>query len=445
MVYRMAILSAALMSGIGFTTSAYANASASIPIVGCKSDGQVGPQDAPTGKPKIITISPQLAQRVAYYKASYGSGVLAPRGWYCFGTYGSDGSNLYVTPMPLNSAHLFSNSWKGISSYGIQLSESNGDTSGRFEVAQIIARVFPAHLAFVRRVIAEGVEPATAFHYGPYPSDKLTYKGKETVEYVTPPNADGLGTKSFLIKDAYPIDGVALLTGEELSLTHLSVRLSPEMSDLLPVIIRQVEQDSSQSTTSGSATAQGKNATPESCAELGQAYEYHGDTGTSSCVPHAGTQSVPRETSNALPNGVKESPAGCLEATAHTNGPCKLTYPNGNVMETGADGTTWLTIKKLDIKFQVFSGIPVTGQFQTIIITKLPEGDIIEAPQFEKTSIHGDCQSRTYQIWGTAITDPNGVFDSGTGPENVARRVIPDTPVDNVFRAFCHASAPTKP
>jgi hypothetical protein len=445
MVYRMAILSAALMAGIGFTTQAYANASASVPFVGCKSDGQVGPQDAPTGKPKIISISPQLAQTVAYYKASDGLGVLAPRGWYCFGTYGSDGSNLFVTPMPLSSAHLFSDSWKGISSYGIQLSESIGDTSGRFEVAQIIARVFPADWAFVRRVIAEGNEPATAFHYGPYPADKLTYKGKETVEYVTPPNTEGLGTKSFLVKDANPIDGVALLTGEELSLTHLSARLPPEMSDLLPVIIRQVEQDSSQSATSGSATAWGQNATPESCAKLGLAYEYHGDTGTSSCVPHAGTQSVPPETSDVLPNGVKESPAGCLAATAHTNGPCKLTYPNGNVMETGADGTTWVTVKKHDIKFQVFSGVPVTGQFQTIVITKLPEGDIIEAPQFEKTSILGDCPSKTYQIMGTAITDQNGVFDSGTGPENVARRVIPDTPVDIVFHVFCDAPAPTKP
>jgi hypothetical protein len=445
MIYRMAILSAALMSGIGFTTSVYANASVSVPFVGCKSDGQVGPQDAPTGEPKIITISPQLAQKVAYYKASYGSGVLAPRGWYCFGTYGSNGSNLYVTPTPLNSAHLFSNSWKGISSYGIQLSESNGDTSGRFEVAEIIARVFPAHLAFVRRVIAEGVKPSTSFPWGPYPTDRLTYKSKEAVEYVTPPNTEGLGTKSFLVKNANPIAGVALLTGEELNLTHFSSRLSPEMSDLLSVIIRQVEQDSFQSATSASATASGNNATPESCAKLNLAYEYHGDTGTSSCVPHAGTQNVAPETSDTLPNRIKESPAGCLEATAHTNGPCKLTYPNGNIMETGVDRTTWLTVKKRDIKFQVFSNIPVTGQFQTIIITKLPEGDIIEAPQFVKTSILGDCQSRTYQIWGTAITDPNGVFDSGTGPENVARRVIPDTPVDTVFHVFCDAPAPTKP
>lgn len=445
MTYRKAFLSAALMAGIGFTTPAYAIASADVPFVGCKSDGQVGPQDAPIGKPKAVAISPLLAQRLAYYKASGGEGVLGPRGWYCFGTYGSSGSNLYVTPMPLKSADLFSNSWKGISAHGIQINVSNGDTSGRFEVAQIIARVFPAHSAFVKRVIAEGVEPAASFPYGPYPADKLTYRNKETVEYVTPPNTEGLGTKSFLIKDANPIDGVALLTGDELSLTQLSVRLSPEMSDLLPVIIQQVEQDSTQSASSGSATASGQNATPESCAKLGQAYAYHGDTGTSSCVPHAGAQNVPPETSDALPNGIIESPAGCLEATAHTNGPCKITYPNGNTMETGADGTTWITIKKRDIKFQVFSGIPVTGQFQTIIITKRPEGDIIQAPQFEKTSILGDCQSKSYQIMGTAKTDPNGVFDSGTGPENVARRVIPDTPVDIVFHVFCDAPAPTKP
>lgn len=443
MIYRTAMLSTILLASIGLTAP-QARASANLAFVGCRSDGQVGPQNAPTGKPKTITGSPQLSQRLAYYEASDGLGVLAPRGWYCFETYGSDGSNLYVTPTPLNTTDLFSNSWKGISSYGIQLSESNGDTSGRFEVAQIIARVFPAHLAFVRRVIAEGVEPATSFPYGPYPTDRLTYKSKEAVEYVTPPNTEGLGTKSFLLRDANPIAGVALLTGEELNLTHLSARLPPEMSDVLPVVIWQVEQDSFQSATSGSATAWGQSATPESCAKLDLAYEYHGDTGTSSCVPHARTQSAPPETSDTLPNDVKESPAGCLAATAHTNGPCKLTYPNGNVMETGADGTTWATIKKRDIKFQVFSGVPVTGQFQTIIITKLPEGNIIEAPQFEKTSILGNCPSKTYQIMGTATTDPNGIFDSGTGPEDVARRVIPNTPVDIVFHVFCDAPVPPK-
>jgi hypothetical protein len=45
---------------------------------------------------------------------------------------------------------------------------------------------------------------------------------------------------------------------------------------------------------------------------------------------------------------------------------------------------------------------------------------------------------------GTAMTDPNGVFDSGTGPEKVARRVIPDTPVDIVFHVFCGTPTPNE-
>lgn len=259
MIYRTAMLSAILSASIGITAP-QAKASTNVPFVGCRSDGQVGPQNAPTGKPKTINGSPQLAQRLAYYEASDGLGVLAPRGWYCFETYGSDGSNLYVTPTPLNTTDLFSDRWKGISGYGIQLSQSTGNTSGRFAVAQIIARVFPAHWDFVRRVIAEGVEPATSFPYGPYPADRLIYKNKETVEYVTPPNTEGLGTRSFLIKDDNPIGGVAVLTGEDLSLTHLSARLAPEMSNLLPVITRPVEQEGSQSASSQSAT--GDEGTP---------------------------------------------------------------------------------------------------------------------------------------------------------------------------------------
>lgn len=227
-----------------------------VPFVGCKSDGQVGPQDAPTGEPKTIAISPQLAQRVAYYKASGSLGILAPRGWYCFETYGSSGSDLYVTPMPLNS--------EGIPGYGIDLRERDGGTSGRFDVAGIIARIFPAHWNFARQVIAEGIEPASSFSYGPYPGDELTYKGKDTVEYVTPPNTKGLGTSSSLVANARPIEGVVILTndeireigvngtvisegGKELHLTQLSARLPPEMTELVPVIIRQIEQDSSQS------------------------------------------------------------------------------------------------------------------------------------------------------------------------------------------------------
>jgi hypothetical protein len=214
-----------------------------VPFVGCKSDGQVGPLTAPVGKFKSVAIAPQLAQRLAYYQAQYGIGVLAPRGWYCFGTYGSSGQNLFVAPAPIASAELLSASWKGFTGPAIQLSGAIGDTSGRFEVAEVIARVFPAHKAFLQNVIAEGIEPAGSFPSSPYPDDQLTYKSSELVEYVTPANQEGLGTRSRLVKNDSPILGVAVLTGEELSLTQLSARLSPGMAGLKSAIVEQVELD----------------------------------------------------------------------------------------------------------------------------------------------------------------------------------------------------------
>jgi hypothetical protein len=217
-----------------------------VPFVGCKSDGQLGPQDAPTGKTTTLPITPRLANQLAYYKAVDGPGVLAPRGWYCFGTYGSSGSSFFITPLPINSGNLFNSNWKGFTGPAIQLSDSYGDTSGRFQVAEIIARVFPAHRAFVTRVIAEGIEPATSFPSGPYPKDALSYEGTRIVEYITPPNTEGLGTRSRLLANDQAIDGVDILTGEELSLVHLSVRLSPDSTDLARTIIQQVKRDAAE-------------------------------------------------------------------------------------------------------------------------------------------------------------------------------------------------------
>jgi hypothetical protein len=214
-----------------------------VPFVGCKSDGQLGPKDAPAGKTGTLSMTPRLADQLAYYKAEDAPGVLAPRGWYCFGTYGSSGSSLFITPLPINSGDLFNLDWKGFTGPAIQLSDSYGDTSGRFQVAEVIARVFPAHRAFVRRVIAEGIEPATSFPSGPYPKDTLSYEGTRIVEFITPPNTEGLGTRSRLQANDQSIDGVDILTGEEPSLVHLSVRLSSDKTDLARTIIQQVKRD----------------------------------------------------------------------------------------------------------------------------------------------------------------------------------------------------------
>ena len=217
-----------------------------VPFIGCPSDGQIGPLAAPAGHARQLPIPPAAAARLAWYKAANAPGVLAPRGWHCFGTYGSSRATLYVSPGPLTAKLVLpGNGWNGSPGPAIEISSTYGDTSGRFGVAQIIARVFPAHRDFVQKVIAEGVEPAKSFPSGPYPADKLIYKSNEVVEYITPANTDGLGTNSALKKNADPISGVAILAGEEPNLIHLATRLPPDMSGLTPVIIQQAERDAS--------------------------------------------------------------------------------------------------------------------------------------------------------------------------------------------------------
>jgi hypothetical protein len=96
----------------------------------------------------------------------------------------------------------------------------------------MIARVFPAHRSFVRKVIAEGIEPARNFPSGPYPNDKLVYRSKGLVE---------------LLKNTDPIRGVAMLVGlvkeGEPSLLFLAVRFPSEIAGLSSAIIQQAEYE----------------------------------------------------------------------------------------------------------------------------------------------------------------------------------------------------------
>jgi hypothetical protein len=219
-----------------------------VPFVGCASDGQAGPQAAPTGPSKAVAIPAAAAQRLAWYKALYGPGVLAPRGWHCFSTYGSDGANLFLSPDAMDSTTLLSMDWKGFTGPAIEIAFVDGGTSGRFQVAKVIARVFPAYKQFAQNVIAEGLEPASDFPSGPYPSDKLTDRGTSIVEFETPANTTGLGTDSRLLPNASPIDGVAIITSTDTDLIQLSARVSAKDHDLLPLIVKQVESDAATAT-----------------------------------------------------------------------------------------------------------------------------------------------------------------------------------------------------
>lgn len=215
-----------------------------VPFVGCKSDGQMGPVDAPSGKTATTTLSREVAQTLSYYAAAQGIGVLAPRGWKCFGTYGSGGETLFVSPEQIDAKNVFSTG-PGIQDTAIIVAYRYGGTSGRFSVAEVIARVFPAYRQFAVRVMHE-LETKESFVFGPYPTDTLTYRSKATVEFRTPPWKVGLGTFSGLQMSKNQTAGAALLVCPDTDLVLLSVRLPSERNGIAAEVIRKLESDAAQ-------------------------------------------------------------------------------------------------------------------------------------------------------------------------------------------------------
>ena len=212
---------------------------ARVPFVGCASDGQAGPVEALKDTSPLVKVDVSVARRLAYYKA-FGFGVLAPRGWHCFGIYGSSGGDLFVAPQPMM--------WDDFSSGGriftgpiIQIESTSGGGSGSSEVARVIARVFPAYRWFPEGMINGGLGDGIVF--GPYPNDKLTVQSRRLVEFETPANSEGLGTTYRVEASGDPIEGAAILQGTNPDLLMLTIRLPRELRDLAPIIIHQLERE----------------------------------------------------------------------------------------------------------------------------------------------------------------------------------------------------------
>ena len=232
--------------------STLAHAQTSVPYVGCPGNGQTGPYTAAKGVPKSVNLAPEIADKLACYeyKGDAGQfGTLGPRGWNCFVTIGSNRETLYVAPEALNSAKILEHKdWRGFTGPVIQLSGSDGGTSGRFEVAKVAARVFPAYRNYARKIIAEGFGSAFDYPFGPFPSDHLKYKGKKLVEFTTPAYHKGLGTMSWLLPSDQSITGFALLSDTpdlDTGLLQLSVRLPLSLSFLSATLIQQADTDGS--------------------------------------------------------------------------------------------------------------------------------------------------------------------------------------------------------
>jgi hypothetical protein len=221
--------------------AASAFAQSRVPFVGCPADGQVGPVDPPEEKAPAVMLTPAQAGQLAYYKADPTYGVLAPRGWHCFGTYGSGGDHLFITPDPIQKDAILA--WDGLNGFGIELSHNFGDTSGRIRVGQIIARVFPEQRQFVEKMIEFDLASRDSFEFAPYRTDTLNYKSSKLVEYMTPARAQGLGTESTAFKaHDHAIRGLAALIGPAPDSLFLAIRLPANLESLASAIIADLEQ-----------------------------------------------------------------------------------------------------------------------------------------------------------------------------------------------------------
>jgi len=229
-----------------FLSSAAAAEPVTVPFVGCPSDGQTDAIPAPKGKPVVVSLPPATAARLAYYKAETGVGTLAPRGWHCFGLYGSSGWVLVTAPQLLTSDDFFGKHPKPLTGPAVEVSFDDGGTSGRFGVAGLIARYFPDRRAFLQKVIAEKIEPASAFPLVPFKDDQFVSRAGGIVEIVNPPRRQGVGTLGRLVASDLPIHATVAVTGderkdEELGGWVFAVRLPKDQDDLAPAILRWAE------------------------------------------------------------------------------------------------------------------------------------------------------------------------------------------------------------
>ena len=162
-----------------------------VPFVACEEDGQVGILNPPPHSSNQVFLPIPLARELSLY-ATADIEVLAPRGWSCFGRYGSSGAQIMVSKLQYKASDSFGSSFR-VAGPAVEYVVVSGETSGRFAMLIIISRVFPSEMAFVDQTTAEYPEFRQSLHFGPYPDDQLHYIDPRRLEFHTPGNTEGLG------------------------------------------------------------------------------------------------------------------------------------------------------------------------------------------------------------------------------------------------------------
>jgi len=78
--------------------------------------------------------------------------------------------------------------------------------------------------------------------------------------------------------------------------------------------------------------------------------------------------------------------------------------------------------------------------FRTYIIANLPESNIVGAPQSVMNEIEGNCETRTFHVIGTlffASKNRSGTVMNNMPPENIVRKLVPNSPLEKAFDLLC--------
>lgn len=207
-----------------------------VPFVGCPADGQVGPIEAPQGKPRTVALDTRTAGRIAFYKGDVGFGVFAPRGWHCRVWYGSGGETIIVTPGRIDSGtHRRLGTGQAV-----ELMSALGGTSGRFTVARYASQLFRSAAAeFIERVKSESLVPTADLIIERSSNDSMTYSDILTVTFTTAANKPGLGTQEDLDPSSDMIHGIAVLdTSGDWEIHVLDARLGTSLRQVEAAILK---------------------------------------------------------------------------------------------------------------------------------------------------------------------------------------------------------------
>jgi len=226
-----------------------------IPFVGCRIySGFEGEISAPKSHKLSYPVGSREARSLSFYGIRAADaekdnvpqiGLLAPRGWHCFYSYGTGGSKLTVAEEDM-VAHFdrpISYLSNRTNAPAITITSWSGETSGRVNVARYLSRFFPSlDPAFVQGVIERGISAHERedFDRGPFKDDTLHYRNDHIVEFITPPNKKGLGTEG-MAPSSEKIFGVAGLTkGNDFVI--ISVRIPKDLFFLKRAILSSAEK-----------------------------------------------------------------------------------------------------------------------------------------------------------------------------------------------------------